>query len=239
MTFGQTSHGGNSSPISSSKRQDSVRDARAQDRQRMLRTQLNPRGIRDDRVLDAMADVPREQFVNDAWQAEAYSDGALPISCGQTISQPYTVAFMCEAAEITSSDRILEIGTGSGYGAAVLSRLGRKVYTVERIPELAESARERLAQLGYDNVEVHVGDGTLGLPKFAPYDVIIVTAGAGALPVPLRDQLAEGGRMVIPVGTYQTSQTMYRYRLRDGKLVKENLGAFAFVPLIGEWGWQE
>lgn len=207
-------------------------------RQRMVRTQLAARGIDDQRVLDAMARVTRESFVSPDWQDAAYNDQALPIECSQTISQPFTVAFMIEAAQITENDKVLEIGTGSGYGAAVLSHLAGEVHTVERISLLVETSSKRLRELGYSNVRVHEADGTLGLPEHAPYDAIIVTAGAITLPPPYIEQLSDGGRVVIPIGSTRRTQMMTRFTLRRGQLVKEELGCFAFVPLIGAHGWQ-
>lgn len=202
----------------------------------MVQNQLEARGIQDRRVLQAMAQIPREEFVGKFYQDTAYADNALPIACEQTISQPYTVAFMCEAARLTDQDKVLEIGTGSGYGAAVLSRLCREVHTVERIPTLSKIAADRLYRQGVKNVHVHTADGTLGLPAESPFDAIVVTAGAEALPEPYAEQLVDGGRIVIPVGSSR-SQIMHRYTLCDGKLSQENLGTFSFVPLIGEYGW--
>ncbi len=207
-------------------------------REQMVRTQLKKRGIQDRRVLAAMSQVPREEFVLSENRAAAYDDCALPIACGQTISQPYTVAFMCKALELDGSEKVLEIGAGSGYAAAVLSQLAREVHTTERLPELAEDARQRLRSLGYDNVHVHLVDGTLGLESEAPFDGIVVTAGGAELPSPYPRQLSEGGRIVIPLGG-ASSQTMYRYRLKGGRLEEEDLGRFAFVPLIGQHGWPE
>ncbi|QDV51950.1 protein-L-isoaspartate(D-aspartate) O-methyltransferase [Gimesia fumaroli] len=206
-------------------------------RQKMVENHLRFRGIRDPRVLEAMSRVPREEFVSPEQKQYAYSDCALPIDCGQTISQPYTVAYMCEAAQLTGDETVLEVGTGSGYGAAVLSLLTREVHTIERIPELVTIARERLTRLGFSNVHVYTADGTLGVPEVAPFDAIIVTAGAETLPEPYTEQLKNGGRIIIPIGSETMGQTMYRYTMIKGKLSQENLGAFAFVPLIGEFGW--
>lgn len=205
----------------------------------MVDEQLREHGISDERVLDAMGRVPREDFVPDELRGAAYEDGPLPIGCGQTISQPYTVAFMCQALQLTGPEKVLEIGAGSGYGAAVLSRLAAQVFTVERIPELARSARANLAQAGCENVYVVAGDGTLGLPDEAPFDGIVVTAGAETLPDAYVRQLKPGGRIVIPVGRSRYGQTMYRFTRGDEHLRVENLGGFAFVPLIGKYGWHE
>jgi protein-L-isoaspartate(D-aspartate) O-methyltransferase len=208
-------------------------------RQRMVDSQLGRRGITDPRVLAAMGDVPREEFVPADVREMAYEDRALPIGHGQTISQPYTVAFMCEALALEGGEKVLEIGTGSGYAAAVLSRLAREVHTLERIPELWEEAQARLERLGYSNVQTYLANGTLGLPAQAPFDAIVVTAGAEQLPAPLREQLAEGGRIVIPLGDTPHSQSMMRFTLRSGQWQAEDLGSFAFVPLIGQLGWSE
>lgn len=205
-------------------------------RQTMVEKHLRQRDIHDPRVLAAIKRIPREQFVPPGSQRFAYNDCALPIDCHQTISQPYTVAFMCAAAQLTGDETVLEIGTGSGYGAAVLSQLAREVHTVERIPELAEEATGRLQRLGYDNVHVYTDDGTLGLAQAAPFDAIIVTAAAEQLPAPYQQQLNEGGRIIIPLGSETTGQRMYRFTLHNGKLSEENLGAFVFVPLIGKFG---
>jgi protein-L-isoaspartate(D-aspartate) O-methyltransferase len=204
-------------------------------RREMVDLQLRARGIRDERVLAAMNRVPREAFVDAAHRCSAYADCALPIGEGQTISQPYTVAFMAEAAQIAPTDRVLEIGTGSGYGAAVLSHLAAEVYTVERLPDLAAQAGRRLAERGYADVHVLTRDGTSGLPEHAPYDAIVVTAGAVSLPEPLVAQLAPRGRIVIPIGEFHLGQTMYRFTKVDGRLEAEALGEFAFVPLIGAY----
>jgi protein-L-isoaspartate(D-aspartate) O-methyltransferase len=211
----------------------------AQLREQMVERQLRRRGIADRRVLDAMLAVPRHEFVPADLRDAAYDDGPLPIGFGQTISQPFTVAFMAEALRLAGWETALEVGTGSGYAAAVLSRLVQKVHTIERFEPLALQARERLARLGYDNVEVHVGDGSLGLPEHAPFDAILVTAGAAHLPPPYAEQLAEGGKAVIPLGDAETSQNLFRFTRRGDRLFSENLGGFAFVPLVGRYGWSD
>lgn len=215
-------------------------DSPYRDRQRqMVDRQLRARGITDQRVLEAMSEVPREEFVAEQQRDAAYDDGPLAIGYGQTISQPYTVAFMCEALKLTGSERMLEVGAGSGYAAAVLSHLARFVYSVERIPELAEQAQVRLKRLGYENVEIHIADGTRGLPERGPFDGIVVTAGAESLPGAYREQLADGGRIVIPIGSAPRMQTMRRFTRRGEQFTSEDLGGFAFVPLIGKYGWNE
>jgi protein-L-isoaspartate(D-aspartate) O-methyltransferase len=215
-------------------------DHLAVDRARMVERQIAARGVSDRRVLDAMRQVPREAFVAEGFEEFAYEDHPLPIEQGQTISQPYIVALMIEAAEVQPSDNVLEIGTGSGYGAAVLSRIADKVFTVERHGLLAEAGRERLARLGYRNVEVRHGDGTLGWPEAAPFDAIIVTAGGPEVPETLRGQLKTGGRLVIPIGTLGREQRLVKV-VRDGEheFHEEDLGAVMFVPLIGAHGWSE
>lgn len=205
----------------------------------MVEDQLRRRGITDQHVLQAMSEVPREEFVPEEARSAAYDDRPLPIGCGQTISQPFTVAFMSQMLQLNGNEKVLEIGTGSGYGAAVLSQLAATVYTVERIPELATDAKQRLARLGYDNVHVRTADGTLGWPEEAPFDGIVVTAGAGTLPDAYVSQLAPEGRIVIPLGQYPGSQTMYRFTKRGTELQTEDLGDFAFVPLIGQYGWSD
>ncbi len=202
----------------------------------MVEEQLRTRGIRDERVLEAMARVPREEFVPRAFREAAYEDTPLPIGHGQTISQPYTVAFQCEALGLTAEGRVLEIGTGSGYGAAVLSLLAWEVHSIERIPSLAAEARARLERLGYENVQVAVGDGTLGLADEAPFDGIVVTAGGEDVPRAFLDQLAEGGRLVMPVGARGNGQTLYRFTRAHGRIRVEDLGGFVFVPLVGRCG---
>lgn len=208
----------------------------AQQRQEMVRTQIENRGIRSARVLAAMTAVPREEFVPEHLRGQAYEDGPLPIGQGQTISQPLTVAFMAQALQLLGAEKVLEIGTGSGYGAAVLSRLAKEVHTVERLPELAQAASERLARLGFANVHVHVGDGSLGWPEHAPYQAICVTAAPASLPLALQGQLIAGGRLVIPVGDSRRGQQMMRYTLSGCEFLTETLGQFSFVPLIEKQG---
>jgi protein-L-isoaspartate(D-aspartate) O-methyltransferase len=211
---------------------------RVHERDRMVAEQIAARGVRDARVLEAMASVPREEFIPGRLVESAYDDCPLPIGHGQTISQPYIVAVMTEAAQVQAGDRVLEIGTGSGYGAAVLSRIAGEVYTVERIEALADAAKERLATLGYDNVHVRCGDGSLGWPQHAPYDAIIVTAGGPRVPPTLVSQLKDGGRLVMPVGSEPRSQRLVRCtRTGPGSYAQEDLELVAFVPLLGEEGW--
>jgi protein-L-isoaspartate(D-aspartate) O-methyltransferase len=209
-------------------------------RHAMVDVQLAARDIRDPAVLAAMRTVPREAFVPPDLSECAYDDGPLPIGAGQTISQPYVVAFMIAAAAPEAGDRALEIGTGSGYSAAVLASVVEEVYTVERMAGLAESAVRRLAGLGHRNVHVRCGDGTLGWPDHAPYDVIIVTAGGPRVPPALLAQLAAGGRLVMPVGGDRFFQRLVRCsRQADGRVVRETMEPVAFVPLIGAEGWPE
>jgi protein-L-isoaspartate(D-aspartate) O-methyltransferase len=210
----------------------------ARARAEMVEHQIARRGVRDPLVLEAMARIPREAFVLPGWEEEAYEDQPLPIADRQTISQPYIVAYMIEAAGLRPGDRALEIGTGSGYAAAVMAAIAVRVYTIERQPGLAETAWQRLRQLGIENVEVRVGDGTLGWPEAQPFDAIVVTAGGPKVPTDLREQLAIGGRLVIPVGESLHRQSLIRV-VRDGPADyrEEDLADVAFVPLIGEGGW--
>lgn len=206
----------------------------------MVETQIARRGVRDRRVLEAMATVPREAFVDPGLAEFAYEDAPLPIGAGQTISQPYIVALMIEAAEIEPGERVLEVGTGSGYAAAVMSRIAAEVYTIERHESLAREAARRLAELTYDNVHVRTGDGTQGWPEKAPFDAILVAAAAPRVPETLKTQLAIGGRLIIPVGTVPGMQTLRKItRVGEDAYEDENLGGVAFVPLIGEHGWTE
>jgi len=208
-------------------------------RERMVKEQLQFRGVHDPKVLAAMRSVPREKFVSPELLGFAYEDRPLPIEEGQTISQPYMVAFMAEALDLAGAERVLEIGTGSGYSAAVLSRIVPSVRSVERLPELAATARERLQLLGFANIDVHVADGSLGWAEFAPYDAIVVTAGAPEVPAPLLAQLAIGGRLVIPVGSSTIMQSLIRvHRESEHEYRRETLMGVMFVPLIGAAGWE-
>jgi protein-L-isoaspartate(D-aspartate) O-methyltransferase len=204
----------------------------------MVETQLIPRGIKDERVLRAMRKVQRHVFMPETMRSAAYEDRAAPIGEGQTISQPYMVAIMSELLELTGAEKVLEIGTGSGYQAAILGELAGEVYTIERVSALAESAGKTLESLGYKNVHVYAGDGTLGLEEKAPFDRIIITAAAPTIPVPLMHQLKEDGVLVVPVGE-RFSQVLLKGRKVKGSLVKESYTNCAFVPLIGEYGWKE
>jgi protein-L-isoaspartate(D-aspartate) O-methyltransferase len=207
-------------------------------RHRMVDTQLVARGVRHPAVLRAMATVPRERFVSALDAADPYEDSALPIGQAQTISQPYVVALMLEALDPEPTDRVLEIGTGSGYAAAVLAEVVAEVYTIERLASLAEAARARLAELGYRNVHVREGDGTLGWPEHAPYDGIVVAAGGPEVPAPLLPQLKPGAHLVVPVGSSPRSQELVRVtRHTADAYTTDTLGPVAFVPLIGEAGW--
>jgi protein-L-isoaspartate(D-aspartate) O-methyltransferase len=205
-------------------------------RARMVREQIEQRGVRDWRVLNAMLRVERHRFVGPDLAEFAYQDRPLPIGNGQTISQPYMVAVMSELMALNGQETVLEIGTGSGYQAAVLGELAREVHTVERHAALAEQARERLEQAGIRNVHVHVGDGSFGWPEAAPYQAVLVTAAAPRIPAPLIDQLAEGGRLVIPVGQKE-GQTLERWQKRGGRVNREELFPVAFVPFRGAHGW--
>ena len=212
----------------------------AAQRTRMLNEHLIGRGIKNDAVLAAMMMVPREEFIAEQLRVSAYEDHPLPIEAGQTISQPYIVAYMTEKLELSAEDRVLEIGTGSGYAAAILSRIVKTVYTVEHFGDLARKAVRRFEKLCYTNIQVLEADGTLGWPEHAPYDAIVVTAGSPDVPSPLLEQLAEGGRLVIPVGdnTYLQNLVLVR-RLGAKDYSREQLCAVRFVPLVGSAGWPE
>ena len=207
-------------------------------RERMVNTQIAARGIRDPRVLAAMRKVPRHLFVDEALKDQAYGDYPLPIGEGQTISQPYIVALMTEALELKGPEKVLEVGTGSGYQAAILAELARWVYSIERYPSLAQRAKRILEKLGYHNVIIKVGDGTKGWPEAAPFDAIIVTAAGPKIPEPLIAQLKDGGRLVMPVGD-EWSQYLIKVTKKGDELIKENLGAVRFVKLVGEYGFKE
>ena len=211
-------------------------DASAAERRMMIETQIRKRGVSSPRVLGAMAAVPRHEFVPLKFRDIAYADKPLPIGEGQTISQPFMVAAMTEALELTGSERVLEIGTGSGYQAAVLSLLARQVLTVETHTSLALAAQERLTNLGYTNVHVHNGDGSAGFPDAAPYDAILVTAGAPEIPQVFASQLREGGRLVIPVGD-RDNQELVRAQIENGELKSRVLFNCKFVLLLGRYGW--
>jgi len=206
-------------------------------RDRMVQEQLIPRGISDGRVLDALREVPRHCFVDDALRSRAYGDFPLPIASGQTISQPYIVALMTEALALDGGERVLEIGTGSGYQAAVLSRLCSKVYTVERVNSLLAGARRVFDQLKYFNIVAKLDDGTLGWPEHGPFDAIIVTAGGPEIPEPLIKQLGDGGRLVIPVGD-QRVQTLKLAEKQGEETTVRALEQVRFVDLVGKYGWK-
>ncbi len=203
----------------------------------MVRDQIQARGVTYQGIIRAMLEVPRHQFVPDDLQRNAYEDRPLPIGQGQTISQPYIVAFMIEALEPDSSDRVLEIGTGSGYAAAVLSRIVSQVYSIETVEVLAARAKTTIEHLEYENIHLRTGDGTKGWPDAAPFDAILVSAGAPVIPESLVAQLASGGRLVIPVGGRLGQSLLRLRRSPNGEFVQENLAAVRFVPLIGEEGW--
>ena len=209
-------------------------------RERMVQRQIAARGVRDPYTLEAMRRIPREEFV--AWPLRefAYEDAPLPIEAGQTISQPYIVALMIAEAQVRPGDRVLEIGAGSGYAAAVMAAIAAQVYAIERVPELATLARDRFARLGYDNIEVLTGDGTLGWPDAAPFDAILAAAGGPDVPDVLLRQLAPGGRLVMPIGSSRDNQRLVLVtRTSMNRFVRKELGAVRFVPLIGEHGWRD
>jgi protein-L-isoaspartate(D-aspartate) O-methyltransferase len=203
----------------------------------MVERQIAARGVRDHRVLEAMRSVPRERFVQRALDPRAYDDVPLGIGGGQTISQPYVVALMCEALGLSGNEKVLEVGTGSGYGAAVLGQLASEVHTIERRPDLAEEAAARLALLGFVNVHVARGDGTLGLPEQAPFEAIVVTAGGPRVPPSLLAQLTVGGRLVIPVGDPDGQHLLRIDRIAPHRYEQHDLGPVSFVPLVGADGW--
>ena len=204
----------------------------------MVERQLRKRDVRDERVLAAMERVPRELFVPEKLQTRAYDDAALPLAAGQTISQPYMVARICEALELTGRERVLDVGSGSGYQAAVLAELASEVFTIERIPELGERARASLAAAGYERVQVHAGDGTLGLPEHAPFDAIAVAAAAPEVPPSLYEQLEPRGRLVVPVGGRHGQELQVVVRSPEGPAVIRSVPC-RFVPLVGAEGFAE
>ncbi len=203
----------------------------------MVREQIVPRGITDEKTLAAMMAVPRHLFVDKGLESKAYGDHPLPIGSGQTISQPFIVALMSESLQLTGDQTVLEIGTGSGYQAAILSRMCRKVYTVERIPALLSDARKVFDKLRYNNIQTKLDDGTLGWPENGPYDAIMVTAGGPKIPDPLIDQLADPGRLVIPVGDVYTQELKLMTKV-DGEVEVSHLEYVRFVELIGKHGWK-
>ncbi len=214
--------------------EERIREAR----ERMVRNQLAHRGITDESVLQAMREVPRHLFVPPAFQDQAYADGPLPIGSGQTISQPYIVALMTQLLRPQAQDKVLEIGVGSGYQTAILSLLVKEVIGLERVPELAQEAKERLEALGYSNATIYVADGSLGYHATAPYDGILVAAAAPRIPEPLLLQLADGGRLVIPVGSAFEQVIELAWR-KGGSIHIERLTPVRFVPLIGEYGYEK
>ena len=214
-----------------------TRDAYETSRTRMVEEQLVRRGVTDERVVGAMRRIPRHLFVEAPLRDRAHGDHPLPIGEEQTISQPYIVGFMTQLLELRGQEKVLEVGTGSGYQTAVLAELARRVCTIERLPRLAERARTLLEQLGYDNVWVRVGSGTLGWPDEAPFDRILVTAGGPSVPPPLFQQLAEGGRMVVPVGDV-TNQTLTVVEKIRGEMKTRSCGECKFVKLVGKYAWE-
>ena len=213
-----------------------ISDRKYKQRRNALAEQIREKGIKDERVIDAIRTIPRHEMVDTALESRAYEDTALPIGSGQTISQPYTVAVQTELLEVEKGDKVLEIGTGSGYQAAILCQMGAEVYSVERQDELYHNAKKMLRQLGY-RPHLKLGDGTLGWKAYAPYDGIVVTAGAPVVPEDLVNQLSVGGRLVVPVGN-QESQVMVRItRVSEDDYEEEQFRHFKFVPLIGEKGW--
>lgn len=209
-------------------------DLTTEEREKMVSSQIKSRGVKDPQVLTAMETVPRHKFVPDQYLSQAHEDHPLPIGYGQTISQPFIVALMTEVLQLEKGDRVLEIGTGSGYQAAVLAEMETKVFTIEIIPELADQAEQRLDKLGYTDVEVRYADGYYGWEEHAPFDAVIVTAAPDHLPLPLIQQLAEGGRLVVPIGPIGAVQTLWLFEKIEGELLAKNLGAVQFVPLTGD-----
>jgi protein-L-isoaspartate(D-aspartate) O-methyltransferase len=211
-----------------------AQDAHSRSREGMVKNQLMAGGITDPQVLQAMSEVTRHEFVPNAVRPFAYVNGPLPIGHGQTISQPFIVAYMTQSLELTKEDRVLEVGTGSGYQAAILGKLCKEVYTIEIVPELAQSSQQLLTRLGFENVHVKEGDGYLGWPDKAPFDAIIVTCAPDHVPEPLVNQLKEGGRLIIPIGEEGTIQQLVLLRKREGKVLRENKLDVRFVPMTGK-----
>jgi protein-L-isoaspartate(D-aspartate) O-methyltransferase len=209
-------------------------DAEVKSREEMVRNQLAAGGIRNPEVLQAMTEVPRHEFVPASLRPYAYADGPLPIGHGQTISQPFIVAYMTQALELSKEDTVLEVGTGSGYQAAILGKLAKEVYTIEIVPPLAESAKAILSKLGFENVHVRTGDGYLGWPEKAPFDAIIVTCAPDHVPEPLISQLQEGGRLIIPVGHAGGVQQLVLLRKKNGQITKATMLDVRFVPMTGK-----
>jgi protein-L-isoaspartate(D-aspartate) O-methyltransferase len=213
-------------------------DRQAWARERMVEKDITRRGIKDQRVIDAFLKVPRHLFVSQSQRMSAYEDHPLPIGEGQTISQPYMVALMTEALQLKGEESVLEIGTGSGYQTAILAELAKRVYSIERIPSLTGKARTVLDSLGYKNILVKLSDGTMGWEEYAPYDRILVTAGAPAVPKPLLEQLAPGGILVIPVGPNAIQELIRVRKKDDGTTTEERMGGCVFVRLVGKHGWR-
>jgi len=208
-------------------------------RERMVRDHIAARGVADERVLQAMREVPRHLFVREHLRAQAYGDHALPIAGGQTISQPYVVARMTELLDVQPHCSVLEIGSGSGYQTAILARLARRVYSLERVPELARLAIQRIRELGLDNVKIQIFDGTVGWSEVAPFDRILVTAGAPKVPAPLLDQLAAEGRLLVPEGDRDTQRLVLYLKTARGAVRRRPGEEVTFVPLVGRHGWPE
>jgi len=217
----------------------SITDEMSMQRLRMIERLRDHYHIGNDKVLAVMATLPRHYFVPEAIQSQAYNDNALPISSGQTISQPFIVARMTDLLGLTGKEKVLEIGAGSGYQTAILASLARKVFAIERLPQLAAEAKFRLQQLGFRNVTLKTGDGTNGWDAYHPYDAILVAAGGPEVPDPLVHQLSIGGRLVVPVGEDQKHQTLIRVIRTENGWTQENFGPVAFVPLIGQHGWKQ
>ena len=214
-------------------------DAYNSKRQHMVDTQIIPRGIKDQRVINAMRKIPRHLFLDEAFWPQAYEDHPLPIGEKQTISQPYIVAIMTEALQLTGTETVLEIGAGSGYQTAILAELAEQVYTIERIPSIAKRARKTFDQLQYRNIIITIRDGTAGWKEHSPYDSIIVTAASPGAPKPLLEQLATGGRLVIPIGDEFTQELIVYEKKDENEFKEENYGGCRFVKLIGEYGWKK